>query len=342
MAGVPRWAWVLPVLPIMFTAGWTASLPAAARSSQADDPPAPRSISRAGEVRRLGSRAEASLRFESKRGADVSLPMAYGRSGLPESTDVPLSHVDEVSSSTIGVERSEVQAASGQATDHNRTAESRAPLDPCGDQPPVQDDAVAAEHFFVDRARNVVSLTFDDGPSRAHTTRILEILDRYSIKATFFMLGSHAATMPELVREVAEAGHDIGNHTWSHGSLRSMWKTQIREELCRTNAAIHAASGVRPRLFRPPYGRYPESALALVGGLEMDLVLWSVDSADWGDDDPESIARAVVRAAEPGSIVLLHDREAVTIRALPLIIEGLVRRGFVIEPVSAGIMADAG
>ena len=194
-------------------------------------------------------------------------------------------------------------------------------------------DSVVREVFFGDRDEQVVALTFDDGPSRENTPRILEVLDREDVRATFFVLGDRAKKMPDLVAAIDEGGHDVGNHTWSHGSLRSMWASQIRDELRRTNDAVFDAIGRRPALFRPPFGRYAPSALPIVGELGMHVVLWSVDGEDW-ESEAETTAARVVRDASAGDIILLHDRTATTAAALPSIIRGLRARGFRLVTVS--------
>lgn len=207
---------------------------------------------------------------------------------------------------------------------------------PDGDVTRVAAEPVATivrEVFFGDRDTPAVALTFDDGPSREHTPRILDVLDREDARATFFVLGDRATKMPDLLVEIDEAGHEIGNHTWSHGSMRSMWASQIRDELTRTSDAVYAAIGRRPGLFRPPFGRYAPSALAVIGDLGMNVVLWSVDGEDW-DREADAAAAVVVRNARPGDIVLLHDRTATTAQALPAIIGGLRARGFALVTVS--------
>jgi peptidoglycan/xylan/chitin deacetylase (PgdA/CDA1 family) len=161
---------------------------------------------------------------------------------------------------------------------------------------------------------------------------VLEVLRLHDVRATFFLLGSQVEKFPAVARRIAEAGHDLANHSHSHRSFRSLFPSEITRELERTDAAIAAATGLRPRFVRPPYGRFPESAVALVRERGGDVVLWSVDAADWSDASPERIAEVVVDAATPGAIVLLHDIEPSTVRALPLILAGLRRRG--LEPVS--------
>jgi peptidoglycan/xylan/chitin deacetylase (PgdA/CDA1 family) len=207
------------------------------------------------------------------------------------------------------------------------------PADPSTLQRAEREATATREVFFAPGDVPSVALTFDDGPSEGNTTRILEVLRRHGVHATFFMLGERAHKMPELVAEVAAAGHDIGNHSWSHGSLRSMLPSQIETELDDTNAAVAAVTGTTPGLFRPPFGRYAPSSLPIVAARGMNFVLWSVDAEDWGSEADEIAAR-VVADTGPGDIVLLHDRTAATAAALPQIIVGLRAKGLQLVTVS--------
>jgi peptidoglycan-N-acetylglucosamine deacetylase len=209
----------------------------------------------------------------------------------------------------------------------------QANVDPCA-SPEETLPRPAREVFMGPATSHAVALTFDDGPSRENTPRILETLARHEIRATFFVLGDRAEQMPDLLHAIDAHDHEIGNHGYSHGSLRSMWPEQVRDEVCRTQRAVESATGRRTSLFRPPFGRYPPSAVELLGGLGYDVILWSVDAEDWRFDDAETMARAVVDRARAGSIILLHDRESITARALPSIVDGLRRKGLDIVAVS--------
>ncbi|MGW1604715.1 polysaccharide deacetylase family protein [Streptomyces eurythermus] len=185
-----------------------------------------------------------------------------------------------------------------------------------------------------DRDTPRIALTFDDGPDPVRTRRILEILDRYGIRATFFCVGHHVAALPDEVRRIAEAGHEIGNHSWSHPFLPDLTAEQLREQLDRTAEAVARVTGEAPTRFRPPYGALSPKVLAALDGHPTTLTLWDVDSRDWARPGPERIAATVLEAAGPGSVVLMHesggDRRQ-TVQALPSIIEGLLERG--LEPV---------
>ncbi|MFI1016684.1 polysaccharide deacetylase family protein [Streptomyces sp. NPDC020965] len=179
------------------------------------------------------------------------------------------------------------------------------------------------------RDRQEIALTFDDGPDPVFTRQVLDILDRYGVRATFFCVGLHVNALPDEVRRITDAGHDIGNHTWSHPFLPDLTATQFRLQIERTSAAFERSVGEAPTLFRPPYGaRTPEA----LGELLPDgpaLALWDVDSWDWARPGPEKITKTVLDHARPGSMILMHDgggdrRE--TVRALPAVIEGLLER----------------
>lgn len=193
-----------------------------------------------------------------------------------------------------------------------------------------------------DTTRPRVALSFDDGPSPTVTPGVLAVLREHGVRATFFVLGEPAERYPDTLRAIVEAGHELGNHGWSHTSFRSLFPSQIEGELDRTADRIEAVGGARPRLVRPPFGRFPASSVALAAKRGEDFVLWSVDGGDTEANDVHrsaghpalDIANAVVRGAEPGAIVLLHDRNPATLRALPLILGGLDRKGLHVVPVS--------
>ena len=177
-----------------------------------------------------------------------------------------------------------------------------------------------------------VALTFDDGPNPPVTDRVLDVLDRYGVAATFFCVGLHAGAHPELLARMTEAGHGIGNHTWSHPFLPDLSARELEVQLERTDEVIEAVSRSRPvRLFRPPYGsrsREVVSVLAREGG--PTVALWDVDPSDWAMPGAPAIARSVLDQARPGSIVLMHDGggdRSQTAEALPAVIEGLLERG---------------
>ena len=172
-----------------------------------------------------------------------------------------------------------------------------------------------------------VALTFDDGPS-SYTPRVLRLLRRARARATFFVIGSRAAARPGLVRAESLRGA-VGNHTWTHPRLVSLARRDVIRQLLRTQAAIvRATGGVRPSLFRPPYGVGTPAETAAVHALGLVDVRWSVDSLDSRPGaNAGRVVRNVTAALRPGAIVLLHDIYPWTVAALPRILRTLRARG---------------
>ncbi|MFJ8214499.1 polysaccharide deacetylase family protein [Streptomyces sp. NPDC096033] len=182
------------------------------------------------------------------------------------------------------------------------------------------------------RERREVALTFDDGPLPPYTGQILDVLERYGVPATFFCVGINAGGFSEDLTRMREQGHALGNHTWSHPFLPELTRPQLAEQIERTAEAIADASGgAAPRLFRPPYGSRTPQVLDWLAGMDATTVLWDVAPDDWALRQADAIARDVLAAVRPGSVVLLHDGggdRSPTVAALPPIIEGLLEDGY--------------
>lgn len=176
-----------------------------------------------------------------------------------------------------------------------------------------------------------VALTFDDGPHPENTPAILELLDQYDAKATFFMISSTANYYPELTKQVAEAGHEIGNHSWYHEDFTQLDDEGIREELDLSDQAFQKILGYEPTLIRPPFGAYDERVMSIV---DRPIVLWSVDSRDWDSRDPQAVLARVKSLMHDGAIVLLHDYHAETVEATRLVLEYLDSEGYEFVRVS--------
>jgi peptidoglycan-N-acetylglucosamine deacetylase len=184
----------------------------------------------------------------------------------------------------------------------------------------------------------VVALTFDDGPNPPYTGRVLDVLERYGVPATFFCVGLHARAHTDELARMAEAGHGFGNHTWSHPFLPDLSVREFEVQLERTFEAIEDGAGVRPApLFRPPYGSRKAELLTWLGRSGgPTTVLWDVDTGDWAMPGAPAITDAVLSRARPGSIVLMHDGggdRSQTAEALPAVIEGLLERGYLFARV---------
>ncbi len=157
------------------------------------------------------------------------------------------------------------------------------------------------------RGSKQIALTYDDGPNGPYTLRLLEVLAKHEVHATFFMIGRYVRENPEIVRRVAAAGHVIGNHTFSHPLLIFKSDVQTREELVRCREALFDSVGEHSSLFRPPFGGRRPATLRIAGELGMKTVMWNVTGYDWNAPPAAKIEAKVGRRVRGESIVLLHD-----------------------------------
>lgn len=176
-----------------------------------------------------------------------------------------------------------------------------------------------------------VALTFDDGPSAQFTPQILDILKKYGVKATFFVLGENIEKNADIISREAAEGHEIGNHTYSHLEERSNDVDFMKNEIINTNILIKKYSGKSPRYFRPPYGPENWRFLDEAELLNYSIILWGVDVRDWDSKvTSDDISSQIIKYGRNGSIILLHDggtSREVTVDALPAVIEGLRKKG---------------
>ena len=176
----------------------------------------------------------------------------------------------------------------------------------------------------------MVYLTFDDGPS-GYTQQVLDILNRYEAKATFFVLGANVVDNPSLVRAAARDGMSIQNHTWDHPDLTTRSNGEIRSQIRRTDNAIRNAGGGNSTCVRPPYGATNSRVRSVLGDMGKRQLLWSIDTSDYQRPGASAIYRRVVDEVGRGSIVLAHDGGGVrtqTVAALPRILDNLKDRGY--------------
>jgi peptidoglycan/xylan/chitin deacetylase (PgdA/CDA1 family) len=150
-------------------------------------------------------------------------------------------------------------------------------------------------------------LTYDDGPNDPHTLRLLEVLARHVVKATFFLLGRFVAEKPEIAREVARAGHAIGNHTFNHPNLIFCSAARVRSELERCRKVLTDTVGEHSALWRPPFGARLPHVLSVSRKLGLDAVMWTVSSNDWKIYTADGIERRVAKRVRGGDIILMHD-----------------------------------
>ncbi|MBX5466252.1 MAG: polysaccharide deacetylase family protein [Firmicutes bacterium] len=187
--------------------------------------------------------------------------------------------------------------------------------------------------WYVPTTAKVVALTFDDGPNPPYTGQILAALTEAHARATFFVLGRQVVRYPQWVRAEVAAGMEVGNHSWSHENLRHLSEEAIRQELQRTQDAVHAAAGVTPTWMRPPYGAFGPATVKVNRALGLSMALWSwtEDSRDWANPGPDAIVRRVMGNLQPGDIVLFHDGggdRSQTVAALRIILADLEAQGW--------------
>ncbi|MEG4270971.1 MULTISPECIES: polysaccharide deacetylase family protein [unclassified Microcoleus] len=199
---------------------------------------------------------------------------------------------------------------------------------------PDQFQGTTIRHAKLDSQHKAIALTFDDGPWPKTTTQILDILKENNIKATFFWVGKYLQNYPEIGKQVAAAGHAIGNHTWSHQYLQYNEDGAARE-IDRTSSLIEDLTGIQTSMFRPPGGILNNGLTAYAQKKNYAVVMWSADSFDWRTLT-ESLIDNVMRQANSGGIVLMHDgggNRARTVKALPEIIARLRKEGYIFVTV---------
>ncbi|MFG2115735.1 polysaccharide deacetylase family protein [Streptomyces sp. NPDC048718] len=173
-----------------------------------------------------------------------------------------------------------------------------------------------------------IALTFDAGPGK-DTPRLLDILKEKQVHATFFLLGKkHVVRYPEVVRRIADEGHEVANHTWTHRILTDTDAAEVRDELSRTQDAIAEITGHKPTLMRPPQGRTDDTVSGVSRDLGLAQVLWSITAKDYSTEDSALIRQRVLDQAHGDGIILLHDIYKGTVPAVPGIIDELKRRGY--------------
>ncbi len=188
------------------------------------------------------------------------------------------------------------------------------------------------------RDRDVIALTFDDGPDPVRTPALLDALAELDCKATFFLVGADVDRNQELCRRIVREGHELGNHTYTHRYLPLARSTKVLKELDATDRAIVRATGVTPTIARPPYGGRRPSTVRAFARAAKRLVLWDVNSFDWKGKPAREVADRVLDRAKPGSIILMHearDGGETTIAAVRMLVPELRAKGYELVTVSA-------
>jgi peptidoglycan/xylan/chitin deacetylase (PgdA/CDA1 family) len=186
-------------------------------------------------------------------------------------------------------------------------------------------------------AKPCIALSFDDGPNKTYTPKVLDILEQEQVDATFFLVGRNVLSNTELVQRMVRDGFEIGNHTWDHKDLKSLKTDQIRMEILSTQAAIVQAGAPLPTMFRPPYGSVNAHIRHVVG---LQTILWNEDPEDWGTNSAKKLEKNILKSAKAGGVVDMHDIQPVTAKALRPVIHKLREKGFQFVTISELIKAD--
>jgi polysaccharide deacetylase family sporulation protein PdaB len=194
--------------------------------------------------------------------------------------------------------------------------------------------------YSVSKNEKQVALTFDDGPDSRYTVKILDILKKYDVKATFFVIGQHAAANPEVMKRMVKEGHQIGNHSWDHVDLTKLGADSLKDEINKTDDKIKEYTGNKTQLIRAPYGALSGLVASTAAESEHKFIGWSVDTRDWEGVSASQILDNVKKELKPGAIILQHSAGgkhgnlANTVEALPKIIEYLKESGYRMVTVS--------
>lgn len=205
--------------------------------------------------------------------------------------------------------------------------------------------SVSAQHrlvpiYEVATEENVVAISFDASWGAEYTLHILDILDQYQVKTTFFLVNIWLEDYPDLAAEIVARGHEIGLHSVSHPHFTELSDEQIITELTENAAAIKEITGFSPCLFRPPFGDYNNRVIELTQSCGYIPIQWSVDSLDWYDLSADEIVSRVMKKMSAGDIVLFHNNGLHTAEALPTILEQAAACGLRVIPISELLLKD--
>ena len=193
----------------------------------------------------------------------------------------------------------------------------------------IEDPALVA----VEERKPMVSLTFDDGPSR-YTDRILDLLEEHGGQATFFVLGYRVENHRDTVQRAWELGSEIASHSWSHARLAQLSPEAIVQDLQSTSDAIRSVTGYSPPIMRPPFGQTSELVRNVTEELGYAIVNWNIDTLDWRYRDADKIYNTIMNEVEDGSFIVLHDIHTTTAAAMEKVIPSLISKGYQLVTVS--------
>lgn len=190
--------------------------------------------------------------------------------------------------------------------------------------------------YSVETEAKQVALSFDATWGNEYMKQILDVLDKYDVKATFFLTGNWVGKYPEDVKQIQLARHDIGNHSENHKAMSQLSKEACKEEIVSVHEKVKALTGIEMKLFRVPYGDYDDQVIRTAKACGYEVIQWSIDSQDWKDYGKESIVKTILKNKElkSGAIILMHSGAKYTKDALESVILGLREQGYELVPVS--------
>ena len=188
--------------------------------------------------------------------------------------------------------------------------------------------------YCVQRDDKQVAISFDAAWGNEDTQTLIDILERSGVQTTFFVVGNWVDRYPESVKALADAGHEVMNHSSTHAHFSKLSSSEIIADITACNEKIASITGSSPTLFRCPYGEYDDHVIEAVASLGMTAIQWDVDSLDWKGISAQEIERRVLDRVQPGSIVLFHNAAENTPEALPAILESLLADGYRVVPIS--------
>ncbi len=188
--------------------------------------------------------------------------------------------------------------------------------------------------YSVDRSDNKISISFDCAYGADYTDSLLDTLNEYNVKCTFFVVKFWVDKYPDKVKKIVEMGHEIGTHSTTHPNMSKLSNEKINEELTLSINAITSLTNVPVNLFRPPYGDYDNEVISVADSLKLYTIQWDVDSLDWKDLSVSQITNRVITKTKSGSIILCHNNGENTHKALPYILSNLQQKGYEFVKIS--------
>ena len=186
---------------------------------------------------------------------------------------------------------------------------------------------------IIDPDKPMVALTFDDGPSK-HTARLLDIFATYGGKGTFFVVGNLIDNRADTVKRMADEGHEVAGHSWSHRQLTKLTPSELTDQIMTTRAKIYEVTGVDSTVIRPPYGAFNSDVKEVCANLGIVMVNWSIDTLDWKNKNADMVYNAIMKDVKDGAIILCHDLHSTTVDAMERVIPDLIEQGYQLVTVS--------